>query len=272
MVYAGAWRARFAWHTEDADLHSINYLHTGAPKAWYCISPAHRARFESLACSYFAELARACPAFLRHKDILISPTLLRQSGIPFTTTVQRAGEFVVVLAGAYHAGFNHGFNIAEAVNFATPSWVPIGCKASRCVCAPDTVAINMRAFGVDDGADDETSDTEESEPSGPAVGDVVAVVGQAGPNRRYMYLGRVLGAGATYGSMRLQWLDVGADGLYREKEWGSPWEEDVDALVTAITYDVEGDAVRLRTPVSALLAARLLKPELHSREPKKQRR
>jgi hypothetical protein len=269
MMYAGAWRARFAWHTEDADLHSINYLHTGAPKAWYCIAPAHRARFESLACSYFAELARACPAFLRHKDILISPTLLRQSGIPFITAVQRAGEFVVVLAGAYHAGFNHGFNLAEAVNFATPSWVPIGCKASRCLCAPDTVSINMRAFGVDDGVD-ETSDTEESEPSGPAVGDLVAVVGQAGPNRRYMYLGRVLGAGSSYGSRRLQWLDVCADGLYREKEWGSPWEEDVDALITAITYDVEGDAVRLRTPVSALLAARLLKPE--SREGKRQRR
>jgi jumonji domain-containing protein 2 len=123
MLYAGCWRALFAWHTEDADLHSVNYLHAGAPKAWYCVAPAHRARFESLACSYFAELSRACPAFLRHKDIIISPTLLRQSGIPFTTAVQRAGEFVVVLAGAYHAGFNHGFNLAEAVNFATPSWL-----------------------------------------------------------------------------------------------------------------------------------------------------
>ena len=227
------------------------------------MAPAHRARFESLACSYFAELSRACPAFLRHKDIIISPTLLRQSGIPFTTAVQRAGEFVIVLAGAYHSGFNHGFNLAEAVNFATPSWVPIGRAARRCVCAADSVRIDMRLFSKGDVTDDETaSDSDEGEAlDGPAAGDVVAVVGQDGPRRRYMYLARVLGPGATRGCMRLQWLDLDADGLYREKDWGTPWEEDVDALVTAITYDVEGDAVRLRTPVTSLLAARILKPD-----------
>lgn len=31
-LYFGMWRAMFAWHTEDLDLYSVNYIHYGAGK------------------------------------------------------------------------------------------------------------------------------------------------------------------------------------------------------------------------------------------------
>lgn len=49
------------------DLASVNYLHCGAPKAWYCIPPAHRERFERLLEGLLPDMFRACPEFFRHK-------------------------------------------------------------------------------------------------------------------------------------------------------------------------------------------------------------
>ena len=53
---------------------------------------------------------------------------------------------MVSRAKAYHAGFNFGFNIAEAINFALRDWLKIGAAAKSCKCVSDTVRIDMVSF------------------------------------------------------------------------------------------------------------------------------
>ncbi|KAL4425515.1 hypothetical protein ABPG75_009531 [Micractinium tetrahymenae] len=144
-LYVGSWRSLFAWHTEDMDLHSVNYLHCGASKQWYVVPPAHRQR---LMRSLLQDLFRACPEFMRHKELLVSPQLLASHAIPVVKVVHNPREFVVVFPGAYHSGFNHGFNIAESVNFATKAWLPIGVDAGYCECTADSARIDMRLFSA----------------------------------------------------------------------------------------------------------------------------
>lgn len=88
-LYIGMWRTSFAWHTEDKDLYSINYLHFGKPKTWFVVPPAYAKDLEKLLAKEFQE----CPQHLRHKTTLIDPDTLRRYGIPVLETVQEAGEF-----------------------------------------------------------------------------------------------------------------------------------------------------------------------------------
>ncbi|KAM4551873.1 lysine-specific demethylase 4A isoform 2-T2 [Odontesthes bonariensis] len=145
-LYFGMWKTTFAWHTEDMDLYSINYLHFGEPKSWYCVSPEHGKRLERLAKGFFPGSSQNCEAFLRHKMTLISPSILKKYGIPFEKITQEAGEFMVTFPYAYHAGFNHGFNCAESTNFATERWIEYGKQAVLCSCRKDMVKISMDVF------------------------------------------------------------------------------------------------------------------------------
>lgn len=50
---------------------------------WYCVSPKDAGKFDEMTRALFPDLYRRCPAFMRHKDILISPKVLRHHGINF---------------------------------------------------------------------------------------------------------------------------------------------------------------------------------------------
>lgn len=145
-LYIGMYGSMFCWHVEDGDLYGINYCHYGSPKTWYAIPADDRERFEELCRREFPDHFRSCDEFMRHKQGLISLDVLRKNGIRYGRVTQTTGTFTIVFGGVYHCGFNHGFNVAEAVNFASLSWLPRGQKAKRCLCRADTVKIDAGAI------------------------------------------------------------------------------------------------------------------------------
>ena len=142
-LYFGMWRSTFSWHIEDMDLYGINYLHYGAPKTWYCVPPQHGHKLELAARELFSDWAQICFNFLRHKVCMISPELLARRGIKVQKVVQEERDLIIVFPHAYHAGFNHGFNIAEASNFGSPAWVEHGKRHRPCACSHAKSAIKI---------------------------------------------------------------------------------------------------------------------------------
>lgn len=163
-LYLGMWKATFAWHLEDVDLYSINYLHFGAPKQWYSISQADARRFEAAMKNIWPTDAKACDQFLRHKGFLISPAHLKQHyNITVNKCVSYPGEFVVTYPYGYHSGYNLGYNCAEAVNFALDSWLPMGKIAKRCQCAQAQDSVWVDVYEIERKLRGEETEYEETE-------------------------------------------------------------------------------------------------------------
>ncbi|XP_057799265.1 lysine-specific demethylase JMJ13-like [Salvia miltiorrhiza] len=138
MLYIGMLFSMFAWHVEDHYLYSINYHHCGAAKTWYGIPGPSALEFEKVVREhvYTREILSAegeDGAFdvLLGKTTLFPPKVLLEHDIPVYKAVQKPGEYVITFPRAYHAGFSHGFNCGEAVNFAVGDWFPLGSIASR---------------------------------------------------------------------------------------------------------------------------------------------
>ncbi|XP_011052958.1 PREDICTED: lysine-specific demethylase lid [Acromyrmex echinatior] len=125
-MYVGMCFATFCWHNEDHWSYSINYLHWGEPKTWYGVPGSQAERFEQSMKSAAPELFHSQPDLLHQLVTIMNPNILTSEGVPVFRTDQHAGEFVVTFPRAYHAGFNQGYNFAEAVNFAPADWLKIG--------------------------------------------------------------------------------------------------------------------------------------------------
>lgn len=125
-VYVGMIFSTFCWHNEDHYAYSANYQHLGATKTWYGIPGEDSDKFEEAMREAVPELFETQPDLLFQLVTLLTPEQLKKAGVRVYAVDQRAGQFVITFPRAYHAGFNHGFNFNEAVNFAPCDWEPFG--------------------------------------------------------------------------------------------------------------------------------------------------
>uniref|UniRef100_A0A8C5NFI0 [histone H3]-trimethyl-L-lysine(4) demethylase n=1 Tax=Gouania willdenowi TaxID=441366 RepID=A0A8C5NFI0_GOUWI len=125
-LYVGMCFSSFCWHIEDHWSYSINFLHWGEPKTWYGVPASAAEKLEAVMKKLAPELFDSQPDLLHQLVTIMNPNILMEHGVPVYRTNQCAGEFVVTFPRAYHSGFNQGYNFAEAVNFCTADWLPIG--------------------------------------------------------------------------------------------------------------------------------------------------
>jgi hypothetical protein len=153
-LYLGMIFASFCWHSEDHYLYSVNYMACGEGKTWYGIPGVNAPDYERVlqglinrhrdACGDTtplnvselmgmgigsAERGMESGTLVHHLTTMVSPTQLAREKVPVYKLLQEPGQFVITFPQAYHAGFSHGFNVAEACNFALPDWLPHGRRA-----------------------------------------------------------------------------------------------------------------------------------------------
>lgn len=150
-MYVGMCFATFCWHNEDHWSYSINYLHWGESKTWYGVPGTSAEKLETCMKRAAPELFQSQPDLLHQLVTILNPNVLMNDGIPVYRTDQNAGEFVVTFPRAYHAGFNQGYNFAEAVNFCPADWVKLGRECVNhysmlrryCVFSHDEIVCKM---------------------------------------------------------------------------------------------------------------------------------
>ncbi|CAI5757797.1 unnamed protein product [Candida verbasci] len=61
--------------------------------------------------------------FQYNQEFMITPELLQQHEIKFTSTIQQPGEYIIKFPKTYSSTISYGFNFSEEANFATEHWL-----------------------------------------------------------------------------------------------------------------------------------------------------
>lgn len=118
------------WSRDQNHLPYIDYLHTGADCIWYCIPAEEENKLDKVVHTLLQ--ANGTPGLeMLESNIMISPEVLCKEGIKVYRTVQKSGQFVVCLPGAFVSKVCCGYSVSETVHFATTHWTSMGYEAAK---------------------------------------------------------------------------------------------------------------------------------------------
>ncbi|XP_057516761.1 putative lysine-specific demethylase JMJ16 isoform X1 [Amaranthus tricolor] len=126
QLHVGMCFSCLPWALEEHHLYKLQYLHFGAPRIWYGIPGSESHNFEAIAKKHLPWSDDKQADLLHTPGRQLSPATIKAEGVPVYRCIQRPGEFVLFLPGAYHSGFDCGFNCAVSSVLAPLDWLPHG--------------------------------------------------------------------------------------------------------------------------------------------------
>ncbi|KAI4301085.1 hypothetical protein L6164_034401, partial [Bauhinia variegata] len=133
-IHVGMCFSSLGWRVEEHQLYSLCYMHLGEPKVWYAIPGRFAASFEDVRRKYFSDLFTGRSDLPNALVRQISLATLKSEAIPVYRCIQYPREFVLVFPGAYHSGFDCGFNFSEVASFAPLEWLLRGQNVVELYC------------------------------------------------------------------------------------------------------------------------------------------
>ncbi|EGW35323.1 uncharacterized protein SPAPADRAFT_131982, partial [Spathaspora passalidarum NRRL Y-27907] len=83
--------------------------------------------------------------FKYNQELMITPKILAENGIRFTTTIQEPGEFIIKFPKCYSSTISFGFNLSESVNFASKTWLNFSVEGEKWL-AKQSILPNFSIF------------------------------------------------------------------------------------------------------------------------------
>lgn len=125
-IHMGMVFSACCWYKDPHGLPWIEYLHTGADKVWYGVPSDQNDKFRV---AMKRLLPRAVAEGKNHHTWLaadsgmVPPDKLLEHGVTLTRTVQKPGQFLIVMPRAYTCNVSTGYVISESVYFTQPGWL-----------------------------------------------------------------------------------------------------------------------------------------------------
>ena len=79
----------------------------------------------------FAQFVDKNDSFKYNQEFMITPEMLDQHGIRYTTTIQQPGEYIIKFPKSYSSTISFGFNLSEEVNLATNAWLNYSIEGEK---------------------------------------------------------------------------------------------------------------------------------------------